>query len=134
MLVLSIRSLCQSVWIYDFIHHLEGCQSYVSNAVSNPQIIQVRSYYNDLYYICGDGFAHENADVVCRENEGTTSLSYSNVPNSDLTSDFQFLRKRFKCTGKELTLCDCYTSYEPCPSSSAVKLKCNTPGLFIMKL
>ena len=81
-----------------------------------------------------DGFTQENADVVCRENEGSTALSYSNVSNSDLTSGLQILERRFICTGMETSLCDCSSSIESCPSNNVVQLQCNTPGLFVIVL
>ena len=89
----------------------------------------MRYFENGWYYLCGDDFTQENADVVCRENDGTTALSVTTVPITNITTSFlPILQKDFDCNGDEVTLCDCASEQATCSSDTVVQVQCNRPG------
>lgn len=109
--------------------YLDGCESFAPSAESFPQV--VRYYDTAWYYLSEEGFTKENADVVCRENGGTTSMMTGSMSIFNIEESLPILPMTFECVGNEFSLCDCPSSESEYESSQyVVEIQCTLPSKY----
>ena len=101
------------------------CESIVSNTTELTPVRYFDGHSN--YYLCGDTFTMEIADVVCYENnQGRALANSTQLPGA--TDNFAISKNTYTCEGDEKSLCNCtYTSNE-CTSGLIALVQCAEPG------